>query len=218
MPSSPEELPELCGRCLVVVDARSVIRATIRHRDEMRFEIAEDLSVTGLALWGEKMLYLERAVTIDVNDMRHCFRPVSTYRGDLVCAPHLYQLVSMELRGFRILSGCLYRAGKCRGHVISCLIWRPPFVSFLIGWGHDYLCRARGNRGPAVVHGRHRGRCHSVSHRIPPWMTHIRELRFACYRPAVSAIRGSPATHTICILSSPRRGSTSVIRPTRGTR
>jgi len=29
----------------------------------------------------------------------------------------------------------LYRAGKYRGHVISCLIWRPPFASFLIGWG-----------------------------------------------------------------------------------
>ena len=98
----PDAVTELCGRCLVVVDARTVIRA----RTPTRITTAPDLDVVSLIKWAESMIYGDNA-NIEVNGTRNRFQPVSTYRGDLVCAVHLYELVSLELRGFRILSGIL---------------------------------------------------------------------------------------------------------------
>jgi ABC-type transport system involved in Fe-S cluster assembly fused permease/ATPase subunit len=89
----PEGVAELCGRCLVVVDARTTIRARTRQA----VTHAPDLDVLSLIKWAEDKMYGDGA-EIEVNDTRHRFRPVSTYRGDLVCAYHLYQLVSLELR------------------------------------------------------------------------------------------------------------------------
>lgn len=98
MTNLPDGVTELCGRCLVVVDVRTSIRA----RTDRTVGHAPALDVVSLIKWAEAAIYGDGA-DIEVNDTRQRFQPVSTYRGDLVCAYHLTELVSMELRGFRIL-------------------------------------------------------------------------------------------------------------------
>lgn len=103
MTNLPEGVTELCGRCLVVVNASTSVRARWKNAGGYHIAHAENLDVTSLIQWAEDMIYGQNA-DIEIGNTSQRMRPVSTFRGDLVCAYHLMELVSIELRMFRILA------------------------------------------------------------------------------------------------------------------
>lgn len=91
---------EICGRCLVNLDARSSIAATWGGSGtEPDPHMAEPASRTPKALrkWAEEMLYGNNArFAVDDTDQR--FEAVSTWHGDPVCGYHLWWLAEAEMR------------------------------------------------------------------------------------------------------------------------
>jgi hypothetical protein len=92
-----DDLNDICGRCLVVVNGSTRICA---RGPETIEECPVTLNPFALKHWARNMLYVNRWV-IEVNERTHLFLPVATYHGDPVCSTHLWQLVEAERKGLR---------------------------------------------------------------------------------------------------------------------
>lgn len=87
---------EICGRCLVNLDARSSVAAV----KEGQYEPAPNMAPWPLKAWAQEKAadgyvfeqYTSSGVLI----------AISTWNGDPVCAVHLWTLVDLEMkRGYR---------------------------------------------------------------------------------------------------------------------
>jgi len=88
---------EICGRCLVNVNATTSIRAIKPNGDQEEAPVRDP---RGLKLWAQARLYGDRCrFQVDATGDR--FESVSTWHGDPVCAYHLWYLAEAELRGHR---------------------------------------------------------------------------------------------------------------------
>lgn len=82
----------VCGRCLVVVNVTDEIRAKSRAYAEV---FSQPTNMLALKAWVIVKI-LERGWWFEIGDTSERFMPLSTYRGDPVCAYHLYELVRLE--------------------------------------------------------------------------------------------------------------------------
>lgn len=135
---------EICGRCLVNVDARSSIAAV----KEGYLEQARDRDPRRLKAWAEEKAYGDGChFQVDATGDR--FIAISTWHGDPVCSYHLWQLAEAEMRnGYRpgrflallTINECLSRS-KLRGHRISWPIFRPLRTSVLTWRARSAMAR-----------------------------------------------------------------------------
>lgn len=90
---------DLCGRCLVVLSPAVNIIATwqaagLDHAEHPQYPT----SPKSLLAWAEARIYGDGA-TISTDAATDTFRPVTTWHGDPVCIPHLFELRQAEMRG-----------------------------------------------------------------------------------------------------------------------
>ena len=85
----------LCSRCLVVMDARTFVRAQFPDR----IEECRDRNPIGLRAWAEGVLAEGGRIIVD--DTIDRFAPVATWYGDPVCTIHLWECADRERRGAR---------------------------------------------------------------------------------------------------------------------
>ena len=95
---------DLCGRCLVIVDARTVIRA--RHPDGCIEVCEHSTDPRTLKKWVEARAYGD-GCTFQVDNTTDRFLAISTWHGDPVCSWHLWVLAEAEMRdGYRARALC----------------------------------------------------------------------------------------------------------------
>lgn len=99
MTNSPDGHAELCGRCLVVVNAQTAVRA--KHPNGALEIIREATNPVGLKSWVTGLLVNSREWRFEMDSTTDRFIPISTMYGDLVCAYHLWILVDDEMHGRR---------------------------------------------------------------------------------------------------------------------
>lgn len=90
---------EICGRCLINPDARTVIVAI--WGDGSNMEHAPSMTPPALKKWLQKMLYINGA-RFELGATSQRVEAISTWHGDPVCGYHLWQLAEAEMRnGYR---------------------------------------------------------------------------------------------------------------------
>ena len=91
----------LCVRCLIVQSAATRIVARWKAAGLAHQEHAPNpTSPWALQAWAGEKIYGDNA-TIDLDAWTDAFRPIATWHGDPICAPHLYELRQREMRGGR---------------------------------------------------------------------------------------------------------------------
>jgi hypothetical protein len=85
---------EICNRCLVIVDARASIRAVQNGFPNEYF--TDFFNTKSLIQWARAMTI--RGADIEMYAQRHTFEAISTWHGDPVCIPHLWELREAEQR------------------------------------------------------------------------------------------------------------------------
>lgn len=88
----------MCGRCLVVLNTTSPVRARTPGGELASFEHPTD--VPALKAWVIEKI-LDGQWSFEIGPLAHCFVPIATWHGDPVCVYHLYVLAEMERRGIR---------------------------------------------------------------------------------------------------------------------
>jgi hypothetical protein len=86
----------LCGRCLVNLDARTLIRARFPNGHMEICSSATD--PVALKKWAQGQIRAHEAVSFDVDATADRFLPVSTWHGDPVCSWHLWVLADAEMK------------------------------------------------------------------------------------------------------------------------
>jgi hypothetical protein len=89
---------DLCGRCLIILNATTAVRADI-PREGGRIDVEHAACATdpvSLKKWAERVLQLGGRITVDATTGR--FEPLSTWHGDPVCSVHLWTLAEAEMR------------------------------------------------------------------------------------------------------------------------
>lgn len=89
-------MTDLCGRCLIIVNATSYVSA--RWTADLSYqECARNLAPEPLAKWAEQIL--ERSggdAVFDIDATTGHIVPFSTWHGDPVCRYHLWVLVEAD--------------------------------------------------------------------------------------------------------------------------
>jgi hypothetical protein len=99
MTNSPDGHAELCGRCLVVINARLMVCA--KHPNGAVEIIQQATNPVSLKSWVTGLLQNSPEWRFEIGDTAHRFLPIATMYGDPVCAYHLWQLVDDEMHGRR---------------------------------------------------------------------------------------------------------------------
>lgn len=90
---------DLCGRCLVIPNATSYVRAVFPNGAKVIFR--EHTDPVALKKWVEARAYGD-GCTFECDATTARFLPISTWHGDPVCAFHLWLLADLEMkRGYR---------------------------------------------------------------------------------------------------------------------
>lgn len=90
-------IDDLCVRCLVCVDARACF--TARWADQFETFPATQANPRVLANWHEQvMIKSGGGAVFDLDALRRVLTAVTTWHGDPICAPHLWELVEDERR------------------------------------------------------------------------------------------------------------------------
>ena len=86
---------EVCNRCLVVFDAR--IEYVAQWSDQQR--TLSPSSPAKIATWYERIMEASGGdATFSYGPTTSVLTPVSTWHGDLVCSPHLWDALDRERR------------------------------------------------------------------------------------------------------------------------
>ena len=85
---------EICGRCLVLPNAGSSIKAVWGDNEAYP---PNPQNPRALKKWAEEMLY-GNCARFQIEDTTDRIEAISTWQGDPVCSYHLWQLTVAEMR------------------------------------------------------------------------------------------------------------------------
>lgn len=91
-------LDEICGRCLVNINATVTIRAIFPDGKREFCDCATN--PVALKKWVEDRRFGDNYCRFEVDATTDRFRPVSTWHGDPVCSWHLWVLVDGEAKAY----------------------------------------------------------------------------------------------------------------------